>query len=88
MTGSHVRVESLEHMKKICSDGEPKDFVLLMKHSLRSSKTISYDPSRKKPWGVFNLIDDSEQNLTDRTLFKNTNIGDAIQVGAFYYEPY
>jgi len=55
--------------------------------ALRSSKHISYDG---KTLSVFNLIDDSEQNLTVEELMDDvdTNIGTAIRTGNFWFDGY
>ncbi len=83
-----VKVDSIDHLREICKDGEPKDFVLMLNLGCRSSKVVAYWKGEERPWYVFNLIDDSEEELTEEELRMNTNIGSGIERGAFYHEVY
>jgi len=75
------KVRSVAHLKKILSDGNCYDFIMLLAGgALRSSKTLSYDG---KLFYIFHSIDGSEEELKS---LKDTNILKAIKKGAFYYE--
>ena len=79
-----TQVKSTDQLKTILADGETKDFFILLNYGLRSSKAISYDGS--STFYVLNEIDDTEQELTEQELMNSdiTNIGEAINKGAFY----
>jgi len=82
-----IKVESLEHLKRILKDAEADaDFVLLLNGCLRSSKYIGYNNGL---FCITNCIDDSEQVLNDKEIMDDdyTNIGKGIRQGAFYWEP-
>lgn len=78
------QVKSVNQLKTILADGETKDFFILLNGGLRSSKTISFDGDNI--FYVLNEIDDTEQVLTEQELMDSdiTNIGKAINNGAFY----
>ena len=80
------QVKSVNQLKTILADGETKDFFILLNYGLRSSKVMSYDGDNT--FYVLNEIDDTEQELTEQELMDNdlTNIGKAINNGAFYLE--
>jgi len=61
------------------------EFFIVLAGIARSSKYISYDPASDRFW-VWNMIDDSEQNLKATNILKkqHTNIGEAIEKGAFF----
>lgn len=81
-----TQVKSINQLKDILVDGEAKDFFILLNYGLRSSKVMSYDGNNT--FYVLNEIDDTEQELTEQELMNNdlTNIGKAINNGAFYLE--
>lgn len=81
-----TKVTSIEHLEQILNDGEGRDFYILLNGGLRSSKHISYDDT--STFWVLNLIDDTEQELTEAQLMDRdyTNIGYAIENGAFYLD--
>jgi len=74
------KVESIDHLKKMLSNGDTKDFFIHM-GPCKSSKCMSYDGD--KFW-VLNEIDDTEQELTDAELISKSNIGESINEGVFY----
>ena len=76
-----TQVKSINQLKDILADGETKDFFILLNYGLRSSKAMSYDGDNT--FYVLNEIDDTEQELMNNDL---TNIGKAINNGAFYLE--
>ena len=81
-----TQVKSTDQLKTILADGETKDFFILLNFGLRSSKAISYDGS--STFYVLNEIDGTEQELTEQELMDSdiTNIGKAINNGAFYLD--
>ena len=81
-----TQVKSTNQLKTILADGETKDFFILLNFGLRSSKAISYDGS--STFYVLNEIDGTEQELTEQELMNSdiTNIGKAINNGAFYLD--
>lgn len=80
------QVKSIEHLKQILSarDGETHEFFIQLNYGLRSSKLMSYDG--ESMFYVTNEIDDTKQELSEQQLFDEslTNIGKAINCGAFY----
>ena len=89
MKPKHTKVESIEHLKEILKDTacDPKDFILMLSGGIKSSKTIGYDGDI---FYIFNLIDDSEQDLTEEEIMDDeyTNIGKGIRLGNFYLEDF
>ena len=81
-----VQVKSINHLKEILNDGDTKGFIIQLNYGLRSSKCVSYDG--ENTFYVLNLIDDTEQELTEAQLMDEnlTNIGKDIKQGAFYLE--
>ena len=79
-----TRVKSLDELKQIC-DGRMRDFFIQLNFGIRSTKAISYDRSTDKFY-IVNIIDDSEQELNSKEIMddKNSYIGKAIELGAFY----
>lgn len=80
------QVKSVNQLKTILADGETKDFFILLHFGLRSSKAISFDGDNT--FYVLNEIDGTEQELTEQELMNSdiTNIGKAINNGAFYLD--
>lgn len=78
------QVKSVNQLKTILADGETKDFFIMLNFGLRSSKAISFDGDNT--FYVLNEIDGTEQELTEQELMDSdiTNIGKAINNGAFY----
>ena len=81
-----TQVKSVNQLKTILADGETKDFFILLNYGLRSSKAISFDGDNT--FYVLNEIDGTEQELTEQELMDSdiTNIGKAINNGAFYLD--
>ena len=77
------KIDSIELLKKLASDG--CDCFILLRFNVRSSKHIYYDQNNKQ-FEIFNLIDGSEQVLTEKTIMDKglTNVGHAIMNGVFY----
>ncbi len=75
------RIKTIKQLKKLAKDG--LDCFILLNGCMRSSKHIRYYPDKNK-FFVWNLIDDSEQKLTESQIFDSayTNIGEAMKKGA------
>lgn len=81
------RVRNLEELKKLSAVDGGADFYILLNFGLRSSKHIQYDHD-EATFFVDNLIDGTEEELTEAQLRKKTNIVKAIEMGSFFYEGY
>ena len=80
---ANKRIKSIAELKKI-SKGECIDcYISLGGGICRSSKSVFYDPE-KEVFSVINEIDDTEDILTAEELHTKSNIGEAIDNGAFY----
>jgi len=75
------RIRTVEQLKELAKNG--MDCFVLLNGGLRSSKYIRYNPDSNSFY-VLNLIDDSEQELTEKQILDNedTSIGEAIKKGA------
>jgi hypothetical protein len=76
------QVKSVNDLKESCvTDGQ--GFYILLDGGIISRKFISYE-QRSKKFFVDNYIDGSNQRLTSRQLYTQSNIGKAIERGRFY----
>ena len=77
------RIRTIEQLKELAKDENGLDCFILLNGGLRSSKHIRYYPEDKNFY-VLNLIDDSEQELTESQILDGaySNIGEAIRKGA------
>ena len=75
------RIRNIEQLKELANDG--LDCFILLNGGLRSSKHIRYYPD-DNGFYVLNLIDDSEQELTESQILDSeyTNIGEAMKKDA------
>ena len=75
------RIRKIEQLKELAKDG--MDCFILLNGGLRSSKHIRYCPDDNSFY-VLNLIDDSEQELTESQILDSeyTNIAEAMKKGA------
>ena len=75
------RVRTIDQLKELAKNG--LDCFILLNGGLRSSKHIRYYPDDNSFY-VLNLIDDSEQELTESQILDKayTNIGEAMEKGA------
>lgn len=76
------RIRTIEQLKDLAKDENGLDCYILLNGCLRSSKHIRYYPDDNS-FFVFNLIDDSEQELTESQILDSTysNIGEAMKKG-------
>ena len=75
------RIKTIEQLKELAKNG--LDCFILLNGGLRSSKHIRFHPEDNSFY-VLNLIDDSEQELTESQILDSayTNIGEAMKKGA------
>ena len=76
------RITTIQQLKELAKD-DGLNCSILLNGNLRSSKYIRYYPDDNSFY-VFNLIDDSEQELTKSQIQDSayTNIGEAMEKGA------
>jgi hypothetical protein len=81
-----VKVESYDHLLSLLVDGGRHDFcIILMGGGAFSRKEIMlYD---KDKLDVFNSIDGTFQTLSRKSVYSKSNIGEAIDKGAFFRMP-
>jgi hypothetical protein len=77
------RITTIEQLKELAKDENGLDCFILLNGGLRSSKHIRYYPDDNSFY-VLNLIDDSEQELTESQILDSayTSIGEAMKKGA------
>ena len=79
-----MKVESIQQLKQLAIEGK-HEYYIQLNFGLKSSKYIVYD---KYNWlfNITNEIDDTYEELTESQLSDQriTNIGDAINKGAFF----
>jgi hypothetical protein len=75
------RIRSIEQLKELANNG--LDCFILLNGDLRSSKHIRYCPN-DNTFYVLNLIDDSEQELTEDQILDSAynHIDEAMKKGA------
>jgi len=75
------RIKTIEQLKELAKNG--LDCFILLNGGLRSSKHIRYYPDDNSFY-VLNLIDDSEQELTEAQILDSgySNISEAMEKGA------
>ena len=75
------RIRTIEQLKELAKNG--LDCFILLNGGLRSSKHIRFHPDDNSFY-VLNLIDDSEQELTEAQILDGgySNIGEAMKKGA------
>jgi len=78
-----MRIRTITQLKKLAKRDSGLDCYILLNGRLRSSKHIRYYPDDNSFY-VLNLIDDSEQELTEAQMLDSdyTNIGEAMEKGA------
>lgn len=80
---AYKKIKSVDELKRLSKDESIDCFIALMGGICRSSKSVFYD-SEGKTFSIINEIDDTEDVLTAKELYTNSNIGEAIDKGAFY----
>lgn len=81
------QIKSVEELKKSIAQGHNDFYIILAGGGAKSSKWIDYDETSGL-FAITNLIDDSEQDLTEKQLMNShiTNIGKAMKLGALIQE--
>ena len=76
------RIKTIKQLKELAKDENGLDCFILLNGGLRSSKHIRYYPDDNSFY-VLNLIDDSEQELTESQILGRecSNIGEAMKKG-------
>ncbi len=77
------KILSIDELKELSKDKPIDCFISLMGGMCRSSKSVQYD-LRQNVFSVFNDIVGSEDILTVEELYTDSNIGEAIDKGAFF----
>ena len=80
-----TQVISVEQLQELLADGQSREFVLLLEGGLKSSKILGLG-DREGSIYIHNLIDDTVQDPTPTEIYTQSNIGRAIDAGAFYLE--
>jgi hypothetical protein len=81
------KIVDMEDLKRVAKETRCECFILL-NGGLRSSKSVIWEPRYGRFW-ISNEIDGSTQWLTVKQMApaaKLTNIGEAIEKGAFYLD--
>ena len=75
-------IKNIAQLKELATDDNGLDCYILLNGCLRSSKHIRYYPDDNS-FFVLNLIDDSEQELTESQILDSaySNIGEAMEKG-------
>lgn len=76
------RIRTIQQLKELAKSEDGLDCFILLNGGLRSSKHIRYYPDDESFY-VLNLIDDSEQELTEDQILDSaySNIGQAMENG-------
>ena len=77
------KVNSYEHLLSFLTDDERRDFCIILNGGVFSRKEIMLYCDNKID--VFNSIDGTFQTLTKKSIYSRSNIGKAIDSGAFFY---
>lgn len=83
----YTKIKSLEHLKDESNGGEYQEFFILLNGGGRSSKRIQWD-EEDQIFYITNEIDDTEQELSEDEIMEDSNIGHAINKGAFFKYEY
>jgi len=77
------QIKTIEQLKHLASRVSGLDCYILLNYGLKSSKFIRFFPDDNS-FFVWNLIDDSEQELTESQILDSayTNIGEALKKGS------
>jgi hypothetical protein len=73
-------IKSLKELIELASRKEGCECFITLNYGVRSSKFITYNKRTKKPFHVWNLIDNTNQSLTKKEIMDKsiTNIGYAL----------
>jgi len=78
-----MRIRTIAQLKELAKRDSGLDCYILLNGRLRSSKHIRFHPDDNSFY-VLNLIDDSEQELTETQILDSayTNVGEAMKKGS------
>jgi hypothetical protein len=82
-----IQITSLDQLKELAfrENGDFVEFYIFLAGGIaRSCKRISFRPNEKKQWLIINEIDDSYQELHEKSLLAQTNIISAINNSALF----
>ncbi len=82
-----IQVTSVNQLKELAykPNGDFVEFYLYLANGFaRSCKRVSYRPNEEKQWLIINEIDESHQELLDKSLSKRTLIVEATNKGSFF----
>lgn len=82
----YLKVESTENLKELLRAGNTEFFIML-NGGLRSSKIITMSKD-EQTFCIENEIDGSEEELSESEIWFFSNIGKAIDKGAFFMYQY
>ncbi len=78
-----TKINDLDHLRRLVKlNNQLEVFIVLAGGLARSSKTLTKVDD--KHVDIFHDIDGSFQTLTYQKMLKDTNIGEALKVGALY----
>lgn len=80
------KVLSIEHLKTLCDiNGRAEFYIILAEGLCRSGKEIHYDNQSGK-FEIYHEIDETWQsNISEKELYTETNIPDAIENSSMYF---
>ena len=80
-----IKIESIEQLRLFAGTYDGLNCYVLLNYGLHSSKSIHYENG---VYWIWNLIDDTEQELTEEQLFDRslTIIGDAMKSGNLFQD--
>jgi hypothetical protein len=85
-TNAPERIRNCQQLRRAIAEGCNDFCLLLCGGAAFSSKHITTDGRGR--FRVFNYIDDSVQTLSGKKLYTETNIGNAMEKGAFVKEKF
>lgn len=80
-----TQIVSVEQLQTLLADGQSREFVVTLEGGAVSRKLLGQGDKEGSIY-VLNMIDDTEQELMPNELYTQSNIGKAIDSGAFYLE--
>lgn len=80
--GTWEKVDDVDHLRSFLTDGGRHEFCILLNFGAISYKSIAMYGNK---FDIWNAIDDTWQTLSENGLYKKSNIGEAIDMGAFFH---
>lgn len=82
LSQQYTKINNIEELKNAIDKENYEFFISLAGGMLRSSKTITI--TEKGKFEILNEIDSTIEILTEKQLWTKSNIGKALDSGAFY----